>query len=45
MISEGNSFIISGQWWVSFFPGVAVISLISAFLLIDLGIRRMRQKF
>jgi peptide/nickel transport system permease protein len=45
MIAEGNSFIISGQWWVSFFPGVAVISLIGAFLLIDLGIRRMQQKF
>lgn len=45
MISEGNSFIISGEWWVSFFPGVAVVSLISAFLLIDLGIRRIQQKF
>ncbi len=45
MISEGNSFIISGEWWVSFFPGVAVMSLISAFLLIDLGIRKMQQKF
>jgi len=45
MISEGNSFIISGEWWVSFFPGAAVMSLISAFLLIDLGIRRIQQKF
>lgn len=45
MISEGNSFIISGEWWVSFFPGIAVMSLISAFLLIDLGLRRMQQKF
>lgn len=45
MISEGNSFIISGEWWVSFFPGVAVMSLISAFLLIDLGIRKIQQKF
>ena len=45
MISEGNSFIISGEWWVSFFPGVAVVTLISAFLLIDLGIRRIQQKF
>jgi peptide/nickel transport system permease protein len=45
MISEGNSFIISGEWWVSFFPGVAVMSLISAFLLIDLGLRRIQQKF
>lgn len=45
MISEGNSFIISGEWWVSFFPGLAVMSLISAFLLIDLGLRRMQQKF
>jgi peptide/nickel transport system permease protein len=44
MISEGNSFIISGQWWVSFFPGLAVLSLVCAFLLIDLGIRRMQQK-
>lgn len=44
MISEGNSFIISGEWWVSFFPGVAVMSLISAFLLIDLGIRRIQQR-
>ena len=45
MISDGNSYIISGQWWVSFFPGLAVLSLVSAFLLIDLGIRRIRQKF
>ncbi|HVW91506.1 MAG TPA: ABC transporter permease [Devosia sp.] len=45
MISEGNSFIISGQWWMSFFPGLAVLSLICAFLLIDLGIRKMQQKF
>lgn len=45
MISEGNAFIISGQWWISFFPGLAILSLISAFLLIDLGIRKMQQKF
>lgn len=44
MISEGNSFIISGEWWVSFFPGLAVMSLISAFLLIDIGIRRNQHR-
>jgi hypothetical protein len=25
MISAGSPFIVSGQWWMSFFPGVALI--------------------
>jgi peptide/nickel transport system permease protein len=39
MISEGAGYITSGEWWVSFFPGVAIFSLVAALMLIDDGLR------
>jgi peptide/nickel transport system permease protein len=39
MISEGAAFMTSGEWWVSFFPGVAILSIVAALMLIDDGLR------
>ena len=39
MISEGAGYITGGQWWVSFFPGIAILSLVAGLMLIDDGIR------
>ncbi len=38
MISEGSPFIVSGQWWMSFFPGVALILLTTGFILVGDGL-------
>jgi peptide/nickel transport system permease protein len=38
MISEGSPFIVSGQWWMSFFPGAALILLTAGFILIGDGL-------
>lgn len=40
MINEGSSYIVSGQWWVTFFPGLAILTLVIAFSLIEGGIKR-----
>lgn len=40
MISEGAGFITTGQWWVSFFPGVAILSLVAGLMLLDDGLRQ-----
>jgi peptide/nickel transport system permease protein len=32
MISEGSPFIVSGQWWMSFFPGAALILMTAGFI-------------
>ncbi len=42
MINEGSSYIVSGQWWVTFFPGLAILSVVTGFILADDGIKRMR---
>lgn len=34
MISEGSKYILSGQWWISFFPGIAIALTVLAFNLI-----------
>ncbi len=34
MVSDGRGYIISGQWWLTFFPGFAIASSILAFNLI-----------
>ena len=39
MISRGQPQIITGEWWVSFFPGLAVLGLTAGFYLIGDGIR------
>ena len=38
MISEGSPFIVSGQWWMSFFPGVALILMTAGFILVGDGL-------
>ena len=39
MISEGAAYMTSGEWWVSFFPGVAILSIVAALMLIDDGLK------
>ena len=38
MISGGESQIVSGNWWISFFPGVGIFLLAAAFHLIGDGL-------
>ncbi len=38
MISEGSPYIVSGQWWMSFFPGAALMLLTAGFILIGDGL-------
>lgn len=39
MISEGREFIISGQWWVITFPGLAILSTVLSLNLVGDGLR------
>lgn len=39
MISDGRGYIISGEWWMTFFPGLAIASSILAFNLFGDGLR------
>ncbi len=39
MVSDGRGYIISGQWWLTFFPGFAIASSILAFNLIGDSLR------
>jgi peptide/nickel transport system permease protein len=38
MISEGSPYIVSGQWWMSFFPGAALMLLTAGFIMIGDGL-------
>lgn len=38
MISRGQTAIISGEWWIAFFPGLAIVLLAGAFYLIGDGL-------
>jgi peptide/nickel transport system permease protein len=42
MINEGSSYIVSGEWWVTFFPGVAILTVVLGFFLLDSGVKRLR---
>jgi peptide/nickel transport system permease protein len=42
MINEGSSYIVSGEWWVTFFPGVAILTVVLGFCLLDSGVKRLR---
>jgi len=44
MIADGTKDIISGFWWTSFFPGVALIVASLAFYLIGDGLERHRGR-
>ncbi len=39
MISEGSQDIVSGQWWVSIFPGIFIALLVISFNLVGDGLR------
>ena len=40
MINEGSSYIVSGQWWVTFFPGLAILSVVLGFFMLDHGLKK-----
>lgn len=42
MVNEGASYIVNGQWWVAFFPGLAILTVVLSLFLIDLGIKGLR---
>jgi ABC-type dipeptide/oligopeptide/nickel transport system permease subunit len=44
MISEGSPFIVSGQWWMSFFPGAALILLTAGFILLGDGLSARTER-
>ncbi|SCL21791.1 peptide/nickel transport system permease protein [Micromonospora pallida] len=39
MISDGRGYIISGEWWMTLFPGIAIATSILGFNLIGDGLR------
>ena len=39
MVSEGANYIISGEWWVFFFPGMALVLAVLCFNLLGDGLR------
>src|SRR5260221_9802243 len=41
MVAEGASFIISGEWWVAFFPGLGLMLAVFCFNLLGDGLRDM----
>jgi len=41
MISEGREFIVSGQWWMVTFPGLAIASAVLGLNLLGDGLRDM----
>jgi len=39
MVAEGASFIVSGDWWIAFFPGAALMLAVFCFNLLGDGLR------
>jgi peptide/nickel transport system permease protein len=39
MVAEGSQYIVSGEWWVSVFPGVFIALLVISFNLVGDGLR------
>jgi peptide/nickel transport system permease protein len=39
MVAEGASFIVSGEWWVAFFPGAVLMAAVFCFNLMGDGLR------
>jgi peptide/nickel transport system permease protein len=39
MVAEGASFIVSGEWWMAFFPGLALMLAVFCFNLLGDGLR------
>jgi peptide/nickel transport system permease protein len=41
MIAEGRQYIISGEWWVTIFPGLFIMAGVTGFTLIGDGLREV----
>jgi peptide/nickel transport system permease protein len=39
MVADGASFIVSGEWWVAFFPGLFLMAAVFCFNLMGDGLR------
>ncbi|RVU35127.1 ABC transporter permease [Hwanghaeella grinnelliae] len=39
MVAEGANFVVSGEWWLAFFPGLALMIAVFAFNLLGDGLR------
>jgi peptide/nickel transport system permease protein len=39
MVAEGAGFMVSGEWWIAFFPGVALMVAVFCFNLLGDGLR------
>jgi len=39
MVAEGAAFIVSGEWWITFFPGAALMIAVFCFNLLGDGLR------
>ena len=39
MVGEGAAFIVSGEWWIAFFPGLALMLAVFCFNLLGDGVR------
>ena len=39
MIAEGASFMVSGEWWIALFPGIALMTAVFCFILLGDGLR------
>jgi len=39
MVAEGAAFIVSGEWWIALFPGVALMTAVFCFNLLGDGLR------
>ncbi len=39
MVAEGATFIVSGEWWIAFFPGVTLMLAVFCFNLLGDGLR------
>lgn len=39
MVAEGAAFIVSGEWWIGFFPGLALMLAVFCFNLLGDGVR------
>jgi peptide/nickel transport system permease protein len=39
MVADGASFIVSGEWWVAFFPGIVLMAAVFCFNLMGDGLR------
>jgi peptide/nickel transport system permease protein len=39
MVADGAQFIVSGQWWIALFPGLALMATVFCFNLLGDGLR------